>query len=664
MICKECGAYNPDHATYCKVCAASLKADVPEVDTPVQPEEEQQPTKRFSRPSWVVSENPETVQENTEEAVSDVEDMEVDVARRAVEEVNEAEETVNETETQPETDIPETEEESPVPIWSPAQSRRRASLFDNNDESDETDASADNSEEDVGIYNDEEALEDEEDSFEYEPTPPKRKQQKKKNNTLFTVLLIAIIVVIVGILVLGGYLLLRNQFQSCKTTSKVNTDSSSGTNSGSDSTDVDLPVNPDDPSKDDQPLLDAHNAQLQQMFDENNNELVAITIVVPANTSVTIDFPNQDDYNFVNNEGKDVTRKVKIPVEVFFPNRPLEEADAEISPDITITNADGSSYKVNCPSFTHTFPTLNITITSPIPDENGMVMAPESNVISISGTVDPPTEEVFINGVGTVVYTGGVFMYDYKFAADATEDTEDTVTVSVSKNNYVGATKELTVHAYKFIPEPMVLEVKTDGKALHADKNGKLTVTGKTLPGADLTAVSDNTTNVLCGGVNVDPEGNFSFQITTDNSFYGMSSITLEASKEGAESASTKFTITKGFKDKDAFVKFYNKTKTYLELPKHATIPQLLANEAQYASNTYGFRISAQVVEVITIDGETIVKMTILKSNETVYVRNLSEKWAPGDNIGSKYNIYCNFVGTYSDTECAEFLGWFAKVIK
>ena len=27
MICKECGAYNPDHATYCKVCAANLKGE-------------------------------------------------------------------------------------------------------------------------------------------------------------------------------------------------------------------------------------------------------------------------------------------------------------------------------------------------------------------------------------------------------------------------------------------------------------------------------------------------------------------------------------------------------------------------------------------------------------------------------------------------------------
>jgi L-lactate utilization protein LutB len=32
--------------------------------------------------------------------------------------------------------------------------------------------------------------------------------------------------------------------------------------------------------------------------------------------------------------------------------------------------------------------------------------------------------------------------------------------------------------------------------------------------------------------------------------------------------------------------------------------------------------------------------------------------------IGKKYNVYGNFVGTYGDTGCCEFLGWFARVIK
>ena len=42
MICKECGAYNPDHAAFCKVCAANLKEqqDMPEKAEELAPEQE------------------------------------------------------------------------------------------------------------------------------------------------------------------------------------------------------------------------------------------------------------------------------------------------------------------------------------------------------------------------------------------------------------------------------------------------------------------------------------------------------------------------------------------------------------------------------------------------------------------------------------------------
>ena len=551
-------------------------------------------------------ENNEDVKQAADNIATEAENMNADVARHAVEAENIAEETVNEA--QQEDAAPEVEDETP-PIWSPSQARRRTALFDNSEESQDSDDAEDDGEEE-GIYNDEEALEDEADSFEYEPTPPKRKQQKKKNNTMFTVLLIAIIVVIVGILVLGGYLLLRNQLKCSKAPKKDNTETSSVTNPEDENpTDV---TNPSDPAQEEQSKLDAHNAQLQLTLDDSGHEQVAITVVIPANSTVTIDFPHQDDYQFANNESKDLTRKVKIPVEVFYPNEPLDQSELEIQPKITITGADGNSYPVACASFTRTFSKLNVTITSPVPDENGIIMAPESNVISLTGIVDGVAEgdgvveNISINGIGVQIYQGGLFMYDYKFDENATEDTEDTITITATKNNYVTDTNDRAERA----------GIQADLKTMCAHK------------------------------------------------VYGMSVITLDAQKEGAESATTKFTITKGFKDKEAFVKFYNKTKTYLELPKHASIPQLLSNQAQYATNAYGFRIEGSVVEVINIDGETIVKMTILKSNETVYVRNLSEKWAPGDNIGSKYRIYCNFVGTYEDTECAEFLGWFAKVIK
>lgn len=640
MICKECGAYNPDHATFCKVCAASLKPDA----APKAPEEDQQPTKRFSRPSWIVPEQSEPEEKIVEEPVKE------QVAETVEEQ---ASPVVKEEPVQ--NDLPEQEEETPAPIWTPRSRRMPETMNLEEDDEEEAEAPAESEEEPDSIYNEEEALEEEEDPFEYEPTPPKRKQQKKKKNTMFTVLLIAIIVVIVGILVLGGYMLLKNQL-NCGSSSQRNNPDAQQTG-----TQTEDQTTPSEPAETEAPALDSRTAQLQELIDENNKDLIAITVVVPANSTVVIDFPNQDDYTYENTEAKDITRKVKIPVEVFYPNKPLEEPTVVFQPDITINQADGTSYKVNCPTFTRTFPKLNITITAPIPEGEEPFMAPESNIVSLQGTIDDPAADVFVNGVQTVVYTGGVFMYDYKFADGVSEDTVDTITVSATKINCVGDTKEIKVHAYKFIPEPMTLVVKSEGNALRTDKSGKLTVTGTTLPGATLTATSDNATNVLCGSVNVDGEGNFSLQITAVDTFYGTSVITLNAEKEGAESASTQFKVLRAWSDYKTFRKFYIKNKTYLEVPK---IDDLLANIDLYATNTYGFRISAKVVEVITVDGDTIVKMTNNKTNETLYVHKLSTEWKPEENIGSLYNIWCNFTGTYSDTGCCEFDGWFARKVK
>ncbi|MBR4905819.1 MAG: hypothetical protein IKZ44_03110 [Clostridia bacterium] len=640
MICKECGAYNPDHATYCKVCAASLRDDA----APKSVEEEPQPTKRFSRPSWMAAEQSEPVKQVAKEAVE------------SVEEVAEPEEPIAEP-VEPKEAPVQAEEETPVPIWSPSRSRMRPEPNDIDEEEEEEEEKTQESEEETeSIYNDEEALEEDDDAFEYEPTPPKRKQNKKKNNTLFTVLLIAIIVVIVGILVLGGYMLLKNQLNCGKTPDRTPDAGQTTSQTGEQSN------TPVEPSATEAPALNAKTAQLQEI-DDGGNDVIAITVVIPANSTVTIYFPNQPDYTFTNSEAKDLTRKVKIPAEVFYPNTPLDDPTVVFQPDITITGADGSSYKVDCPTFTRTFPKLEITVTEPVPEGDEPIMAPENNVISLSGVISDPTAEVSINGVVTVVYVGGKFMYDYKFADTATEDTVDTITITATKNNCVGDTKEVKVHAYKFIPQAMKLDVRSEGSALRADKSGKLTVTGTTLPGATLTATSDNETNVYCGSVAVDAEGNFSFQISTEDSFYGISVITLNAdgTEIGAENGSTKFTVTKGFKDKDTFVKYYTGKHNYLEIPKKIELNTLLANQAQYASNEYGFRITASVVEVITIDGDTIVKMSMNKTNETVYVHNLSDKWTPGENVGAKYNVYGNFIGTYSDTGCCEFYGWFAK---
>ena len=49
MICKKCGAYNPDHATFCKVCAANLK-DQTNTEEAVEVNEAEEAVEKEFRP--------------------------------------------------------------------------------------------------------------------------------------------------------------------------------------------------------------------------------------------------------------------------------------------------------------------------------------------------------------------------------------------------------------------------------------------------------------------------------------------------------------------------------------------------------------------------------------------------------------------------------------
>ena len=651
MICKECGAYNPDHATYCKVCAANLKGE-PVAETPEIPEEDLQPTKRFSRPSWVVPEQTK----QTSEAIEEKEEIEEEPVEAASEEVVETPVQAPAEEPEPE----KTEEEPEEELWTPTPAKRVVNHPEAEDEEDDSEDAADDEDdanENEDVYNEEETLEPDDDSFEYEPTPPKRKAKKKKGNTLFTILLIAIIVVIVCILVAGGLLLLStNGVLKCTGSSISALTNCTGAKKSNANTTA-LPDEPDATPANNSKQPNETEATLEEYIDETSGaDMVAITLLVPSKATVTIDFPHQPDWVKTNTDDVAKLYMPKIPAEVFYTNEPLETSTQVFQPKISVETESGEVYDVNCPSFTRNFSPLSITLTAPIANEDGTIMAAEGNVLHIEGKVNEDTNvKLMINDIETRVYEGGVFMYDYTMTGSEAED----ITLTASKNNYVTATTQIHVDPYVFVPEKMTLEVKDDIASLRADKSGKLTVTGTTLPGATLTATSDNQSSVFCGTVTVDAEGKFSFQVTMDPSFYGVSTITLDATKEGAEDGSTKFVVSRAYKDKEEFVKAYNKTKTYKEINSSITIDELLANPTVYATNNYGYRIIATVQEVIENEGSTYVKMTIAKTNETVYVKNMSAKWQPKDNIGQKYRIYCNYVGTYLDTGCVEMLGWF-----
>ena len=663
MICKECGAYNPDHATYCKVCAANLKGEQT-VESHEVREDDPQPTKRFSRPSWVVPEQTGKASETIKE--------EVEAFNQAEEKAETVEEVVSEIQEETE-EVQNEVEEQEEEIWTPAPAKHVAKRREvveeddeDEDEDDEDEDLPDDEDETQDVYNDEEMLDQDDDSFEYEPTPPKRKTKKKKNNTLFTILLIAIIVVIVCILVAGGLFLL-----STKGVLKCTGNSFSALTNcfgAKKSTTVTTPAPDDDPNATSGTPSDPKNTQptetdatLEEYTSDEGVDMIGITVLVPSKATITIDFPHQKDWVKTNNEDVAKLFKANVEAAVFYRNEPIENAEQEFTPSIKLETQDGSVYDINCPSFTRTFSPLSITLTAPIANEDGTIMAAENNVVHIEGKVNEDTGvTMMINDQETKVYEGGVFMYDYTMTGTEKED----IVLTASKNNFVSASTKISVDPYVFVPEKMTLEVKDDIASLRADNSGKLTVTGTTLPGATLTAASDNQDSVFCGTVTVDADGKFSFQVTMDTAFYGISTITLDATKEGAEDGSTTFVVSRAYKDYDEFKKAYRKAGGYREIngsDKKVTIsiPEMLANPTVYATNNYGYRIFATVQEVIEEEDAMYVKMTAAKTNEVIYVKNMSAKWMPKDNIGSKYCMYCNYIGTYKDTDSILLIGWF-----
>ncbi|MDO4852828.1 MAG: hypothetical protein Q4A88_05325, partial [Clostridia bacterium] len=404
-----------------------------------------------------------------------------------------------------------------------------------------------------------------------------------------------------------------------------------------------------------------YDVEMEEGYNDEGKECVIYSIVVPAHGVVTIVLPSQGEQTYPSSNDTPVIYSLTVPKYAYYPNVPLTDPVYEVHPEIYLTEADGSTRTLSVPSFTLTFPTLSIDLEKPVLDENGHIMANKENLVPISGHVNDYDVRLYVNDEQVTVYSEGLFMPDY--AMNATEPV--TVTLRAEKENWVTATTEFIVDPYVYTPDKMILNVANDRVTeLKADKTGKITVRGTTLPNATLTATSDVPSKVVCGSVSVDGEGNFTFGVTMDSSFYGIANITINAEKEDAESGSTTVKVYRMYADRSAFIQGYNKTKSYKEIgssKKYVTISALMANATTYASSDYGFRVTAKVVEVTkTEDGYSVVRMTLAGSGETIYVINLSEKWAPDNNIGGNYNLYGSFLGTYTDGASPYFAAYFA----
>lgn len=656
MICKECGAYNPDHATYCKVCAANLKdAEAPEAD---ESAETMGTTRTFVRPSWTVpsqqkAERPARIEEPVaEEAAAEAEAPDEEPVLPPVtpaepeEEPEEAwEAPEEEPEPEPEDeDEAEDEEEEYVPVYQRPARKTFGKRMPVREEPEEDE------DEDEDDYDEKDS--DEDDSYEYEPTPPKRKNDAKKNGPLFWILLVAIIIVI-GCIIVAGVLLLSssdNQLLSCAAVQQTPTTPSTKPS------DVEATTQAPDTKEN-----DPNYVKMEEYVNDEGEPCVLFYIYATPHSIVTLQMPNLFDQVIPNESDEPAMIHLKARKSDFSPDVPLTESTYEVKPVVYRTEADGTTTQLEVSSsFVLTFPKMTIDLERPVANEEGVIMADKQNIVAISGHVVDHDTQVTIDGEPVTVYTGGLFMLDYNMTA--TEPT--TVVIKAEKKNYVTETLELVIQPYVFIPEKMVLTVSNGIGDLKAGSNNAVTVRGTTLPNATLTLTSDMPSKVVFGAVSVDGEGNYSFMVSMDASFYGVSKITINAEKEEAESATTSFIVYRAYPTKDDFTKGYGRSKTYIEIGTKNPITKFMEDQGTYANGNYGFRITATVESASTgEDGVMYVKLK-LASGETAYAMNLGDRWNPTENIGKKYNLYGNFLGTYEADGTSPLFAIFFAVSK
>ncbi len=189
-------------------------------------------------------------------------------------------------------------------------------------------------------------------------------------------------------------------------------------------------------------------ARLEILAEE---EMVAITVDVPAGATLTIPFPHQDDYIYTNDGTETMARKVRIPWAVYYPNAPLEETRQVITPTVTVTTKDGRIRAIDCPPFMLTFAALRIEFLTDGITEDGVftVTANADGTKELWGAVKSVAAcnaaRVTVNGEPVILYEGCIFIADLTVIDDA----PTTYEIAAEMDNFRTVRTTVTVLPYE-----------------------------------------------------------------------------------------------------------------------------------------------------------------------------------------------------------------------
>ena len=687
MVCKECGAYNAEHLTHCRICAAKLK-DEENID--MENDMNDKPEMKFTKmPSWP---------ERAYSGASDPKPLEDDTDREASvppTEVNPGEtrrfvmdhKTDNDSVSQNVvcfcttcgkplipgaafcpfcgTKINSSSEKdaySEKATYVPSdadknnQFKKNGSVSDNTSYDDDFDDDIDDDEEDdveevtpkkKGLFSkkpkkveyeddfdDEEDFDDEDepdddeyndDYYDQEFDDEEDDGKKKKGSTILFIVLIVILLLLIAFF--GTYIVKKNGgFNNL--VAKIKGNDTAQTTSQTTNTNV---VTTND-------IVSSNEVSATIEDDEIDGiEMFLITIQAPNESLVKIVTKADLEQDTVE-VTKDNQVAIRLPRIVFLSGNYCDSMTETVTPQLEVTLPDGTQKQIDLPASTVTVPQVSLKITEP---EGVTVEASkDGSPIRISGEVTDHLCEVTVNGDPVTVVEGGVFSYDYT----PTQAEDQVINIVAKKANQMTNSQTITVTPY--VVKDLEIVLTNELSSLTASDN-KVTLTGTCPAGSTIVASSDNT-NAVCSEVVV---SGTSFTCPVTVSEEGVYTIRLDGVCDGYNDGYTETIVECRSK--------YKSDSSYQSKAVNLNKKYDLAVEGKTSSNMVYFQ--GKIKEIVSTDPYTVFILEDTSGN-VVYVCNRSLKSEVTDKkIGKKVMAIGYLNGLYTGTSCPYIWSWWLR---
>ncbi|MEN6634781.1 MAG: zinc ribbon domain-containing protein [Clostridiaceae bacterium] len=437
MVCKECGSYNAENLSICKVCGAKLRDDdtIANSADDVNANEDGRPARDFVKPpAW-----PKSAFSGAPEKPMSTGSSESSLSSSTFRPTIPPRAAASAAPTCPHCGKPILSDApfcaycgqrvsgevapaaapvaarpaaKPVPAPQQARAAYGANDFDDDeedydDEEDEEDYKpakagkrpaklARRAKDDVDQYDDEDEEYDEE---EYDEMP-----QKRGKGT--TILFWGLIVLLLALIAVFGMYIAKKNFGGDvgKMFASIGTIFNKGNSDD---------VNATDPATTTDPASQMYTASISEYTDPSTNEVsYDIDIAAPTGSAIRIitDATLKQDTATVAANDRIILR---IAREVFMPNAPVDSETLTIQPNIQAISPDGQTMQITVPPITVTVPTLSMTITEPAADSVNATF--DNSPIAIMGQVNNYDSDiaVFVNDEQVYVDSTGMFTASY-----------------------------------------------------------------------------------------------------------------------------------------------------------------------------------------------------------------------------------------------------------